>query len=120
MERARKQGWSLVALDLGVDASTPSGELMANVLATFAQFERRLISQRTREALAIKKAEGVQLGRPRTMPDELRERIRRMHAAGESLAAIARTLTAERVATAQGGVRWYPSTVRAVLRSESR
>jgi DNA invertase Pin-like site-specific DNA recombinase len=29
-----------------------SDEAMANVLATFAQFERRLIGQRTREALA--------------------------------------------------------------------
>ncbi len=120
MAEAQKQGWALVALDCAVDTTTPAGEAMAHMLATFAQFERRLISQRTRDALAIKKAEGVQLGRPRTMPDELRERIRRMHAAGESLAAIARTLTAEHVATAQGGVRWYPSTVQAVLRSGSR
>jgi DNA invertase Pin-like site-specific DNA recombinase len=33
-------------------------------LATFAQFERRLIAQRTREALAVKRAQGVRLGRP--------------------------------------------------------
>jgi len=120
MAEAQKQGWALVALDCAVDTTTPAGEAMAHMLATFAQFERRLISQRTREALAIKKAEGVQLGRPRSMPEELRERIRRMHAAGESLAAIARTLTAERVATAQDGARWYASTVRAALRSERR
>ena len=120
MAEAQKQGWALVALDCAVDTTTPAGEAMAHMLATFAQFERRLISHRTREALAIKKAEGVQLGRPRSMPEELRERIRRMHAAGESLAAIVRTLTTERVATAQGGVRWYPSTVRAVLQSETR
>jgi len=37
---------------------TPAGEAMAHVLATFAQFERRLISQLTREALAVKKAQG--------------------------------------------------------------
>jgi Resolvase, N terminal domain len=42
--------WSLVALDLGVDTSTPSGEMMASVLATFAQFERRLIGERTKDA----------------------------------------------------------------------
>jgi DNA invertase Pin-like site-specific DNA recombinase len=36
MERARRKGWSLVALGLGVDTSTPSGEMMASVLATFA------------------------------------------------------------------------------------
>jgi DNA invertase Pin-like site-specific DNA recombinase len=31
---------------------------MAHVLATFGQFERRLISQHTKEALAVKKAAG--------------------------------------------------------------
>jgi DNA invertase Pin-like site-specific DNA recombinase len=63
MERSRRDGWSLVALDLGVDTSTPSGEMMANVLAAFAQFERRLIGQRTKDALAVKRAQGVRLGR---------------------------------------------------------
>jgi DNA invertase Pin-like site-specific DNA recombinase len=37
---------------------------MAHMLATFGQFERRLISQHTKEALAVKKASGVRLGRP--------------------------------------------------------
>lgn len=30
MERGRKHGWNLIALDLGVDTSTPSGEMMAS------------------------------------------------------------------------------------------
>jgi len=115
MATAQKQGWALVALDCAVDTTTPAGEAMANVLATFAQFERRLISQRTREALAVKRAQGVRLGRPSSMPAALRKRISRMHAGGDSLAAIARTLNAEGVTTAHGGARWHPSTVRAVL-----
>jgi hypothetical protein len=41
MQTAQKQNWALVALDCAVDTSTPTGEVMANVLATFAQFERR-------------------------------------------------------------------------------
>lgn len=64
MERSRRKGWSLVALDLGVDTSTPAGEMMASVLASFAQYERRLIGQRTRDALAVKREQGVRLGRP--------------------------------------------------------
>ena len=57
MAKATSEHWALVALDVAVDTSTPSGEAMANMLATFAQFERRLISQRTKEALAVKKAQ---------------------------------------------------------------
>jgi DNA invertase Pin-like site-specific DNA recombinase len=117
MAAAQKQHWGLIALDCAVDTTTPAGEAMANVLATFAQFERRLISQRTKDALAVKKAQGVRLGRPRQLPAEIAERIVAERAAGSTLSAIAERLNQDRVATAQGGQRWYPSTVRAVLRS---
>jgi DNA invertase Pin-like site-specific DNA recombinase len=114
MAKAQKQGWALVALDCAVDTTTPAGEAMANVLATFAQFERRLISQRTREALAVKRAQGVRLGRPPSLDDSVARRIRRERGRGRSFAVIAEMLNAEEVPTAQGGKRWYASTVRAV------
>jgi DNA invertase Pin-like site-specific DNA recombinase len=117
MAKATKQGWALVALDCAVDTTTPAGEAMANVLATFAQFERRLIGQRTREALAAKRASGVRLGRPVSLPTAVRERIVVERKAGRSLAAIAAMLNKEQVPTAQGGRQWWPSTVRAVLRA---
>ncbi len=69
LNRAQRAGWALVACDLGVDTTTPAGEAMANVMATFAQLERRLIGQRTRDALAMAKAAGVRLGRPPVLPD---------------------------------------------------
>jgi DNA invertase Pin-like site-specific DNA recombinase len=116
MATASKQGWALVALDCAVDTSTPAGEAMANVLATFAQFERRLIGQRTREALAAKRASGVRLGRPVSLPSAVSKRIASERKAGRSLAAIADMLNEEQVPTAQGGRQWWPSTVRAVLR----
>jgi DNA invertase Pin-like site-specific DNA recombinase len=55
MAKATKQHWALIALDVAVDTSTATGEAMANMVATFAQLERRLISQRAREALAIRR-----------------------------------------------------------------
>ncbi len=119
MERSRRRGWALVALDLGVDTSTPSGEMMANVLAVFAQFERRMIGQRTKDALAVKRAQGVRLGRPASLAAGVRSRIRRMHSHGRSLSAIAQELNAEGVPTAHGGRAWYPSTVRAALRARA-
>jgi DNA invertase Pin-like site-specific DNA recombinase len=117
MATASKQGWALVALDCAVDTTTPAGEAMANVLATFAQFERRLIGQRTREALAAKRASGVRLGRPVSLPVAVSKRIAAERKAGHSLAAIAASLNEEQVPTAQGGRQWWPSTVRAVLRA---
>src|SRR3954470_17475158 len=107
MATAQKQGWALVALDCAVDTTTPTGEAMANMLATFAQFERRLISQRTREALAVKRANGVRLGRPPTLPKSVVRRIQRQRAKGDTLQKIANDLNGAGTPTAQGGVRWY-------------
>jgi hypothetical protein len=43
------------------------------------------------------------------------KRIRNERAAGKSLSAIANGLNADRIPTAQGGQRWYPSTIRHTL-----
>ena len=118
LERATAHGWRLVLLDLGVDTSTPAGEFVANTIANSAQYERRLIGQRTREGLAAKRAQGVRLGRPSSLPGDVVARIVREHQGGASLRALATSLTGEGVPTAQGGARWYPSTVRAVLRGQ--
>jgi DNA invertase Pin-like site-specific DNA recombinase len=115
MAKAQQQGWGVIALDVQVDTSTASGEAMANMLATFAQFERRLIGQRTKEALEVKKASGVRLGRPPQIPRSVVRRIQRQRARGETLDAIAESLNRDEVPTAQGGLRWYAATVRHVL-----
>jgi len=114
MARAARKGWAINVLDVAVDTSTPSGELMATVVAAFAQYERRLISARTKAALAVKRSEGVVLGRPRVLDPAVRARIVAERQAGRTLAAIASDLTSEGVPTAQGG-RWYPATVRKIV-----
>jgi DNA invertase Pin-like site-specific DNA recombinase len=88
---------------------------MANMLATFAQFERRLIGQRTKEALAVKKAQGVRLGRPPVVQKSIVARIQRERDRGASLRAIADGLNHDQVPTAQGGKAWYAATVREIL-----
>lgn len=119
MLRAEKSGWGLVALDVAVDTTTPQGAAMAQVLAVFAELERRLIGQRTKDALAAKKAQGVTLGRPAGLPASVVERIRTEADAGRSWSAIGRDLDADEVPTAQGGKRWWPATVRAVYNANS-
>ncbi len=113
---AQQQGWALVALDCAGQTTTAAAAASASVLASFAHCERRSISERTRAALALKRAQGVRLGRPPQMSQHAIERIRRERAAGSSLAAIANGLNADRIPTAQGGRRWYPATVRYTLK----
>jgi DNA invertase Pin-like site-specific DNA recombinase len=120
METARKESWALVALDVNVDTTTPSGEMVAGVTAVVAQYERRLIGQRTRDGLAAKRAEGVRLGRRSTLPVDVQERVVGARSEGMSLRAIADALNADSVPTGQGGSRWHASSVRAVLTSVER
>jgi DNA invertase Pin-like site-specific DNA recombinase len=115
MDRASREHWALIALDLNVDTSTPAGEAMAAMLATFAQFERRLIGERTKAALAVKKAAGVRLGRPRLIPEEIVARIVAERSSGATLRAIADALNRDGVPTAMRGRQWWVATVQGVL-----
>jgi DNA invertase Pin-like site-specific DNA recombinase len=112
---AQSGGFNLVALDLGVDLSTPAGEFLASVMASAAQWERRIIGQRTKDALAIRREQGVKLGRPPLPKDALGRRVALMRKRGMTLQAIADALNAEGVAPLRGGRQWRPSSVRAVL-----
>lgn len=116
MQTAKKQGWELVVLDMAVDTTTPSGQLMASVMASFAEYERALIGARTSAALQQLRAQGKRLGRPVSLEPAVRQRIVAQRGSGMTLAAIAEGLTRDGVATARGG-KWYPSTVKAVLAS---
>jgi DNA invertase Pin-like site-specific DNA recombinase len=117
MADAQRRAWNLVAMDLGIDLSTPSGEFMASVMASAAQWERRIIGQRTKDALAVRRAQGVRLGRPKTLPQPIVDRVIVEREAGHGWTAIARSLEADGVPTAQGGRQWYPATVRQVYLS---
>ena len=114
MRLADTQGWALAALDLGIDMTTAAGAAMAGVAAVFAELERRLISDRTKAALAVKKAQGVKLGRPVTMDSATVELIHGLSADGLSLRAICARLTVDGVPSARGG-RWQANTVAKVL-----
>jgi DNA invertase Pin-like site-specific DNA recombinase len=116
LSESQREGWQLVALDAPVDTSTPSGEAMASIMATFSQLERRLIGERTKAALAVKASEGVKLGRPRSVPDAVRARIARERRDGRTLQGICDRLTADGVPSGHGG-RWQPNTVRRIALS---
>lgn len=72
-----------------------SSKILSMVLLMAAEIERELISQRTKEALARRKAEGKQLGRPKgsfgvSKLDQYEDEIRKLLSHGVAKAAIAR------------------------------
>ena len=103
LEEARKRGFNIVALDLGLDLSTPTGELVANVLAAVAQWERRMIGQRTSEALQVKIAGGwTSPSWEARVPRAVRRRIVEMAAGGDVAAGDRRTAERGRCAGGRG------------------
>lgn len=118
--RAEREGWEIAILDLGADTTTAAGRLVRNVMLMVGEWQREVISERTKEGLAEKRAQGVVLGRPRSGLDPANAgtlaRLRELRASGMSLRKVAETLNAEGLAGFQGG-RWTDMTVRkAVLR----
>jgi len=99
--------------------------VMLHVYAAFAEEERRMIAQRTKEALAAAKARGTRLGSPtigarsRARADANAERLRAfvqpLAIAGISASEIARRLNASKITTANGKG-WHPVTVVRLLR----
>lgn len=114
-ERLDRSGVDLVALDLAIDTTTPAGRLVLTVLAALAEWERQVISERTKAALAVKSAMG-ELAKPHRATDpETVVRIRELRDRGETLRAICDILDVEGVPTPQGG-EWRPGTISYLLK----
>lgn len=63
VERLRKSNVKFVSTTEGFDLTTPAGEALFGMLCVFAQFERRMISERTKSGMAQARAEGKAVGR---------------------------------------------------------
>lgn len=73
----------------GMDAMT---SLMFNIMGAFAQFERDLIADRTKQALQAKKSQGVKLGRAYTYDEEVVMRVKEMREQGYCFSKISEIL----------------------------
>lgn len=112
----KAKGWTLIALDLGVDTSTPAGKLVATVMAAVAEWERDTISQRTKDALAQKKKDGIKLGRPHVpISDVAKLGIETLLAKGYTPNGIAKQLNDLGVESPTGKGLWYGSTVKRAI-----
>jgi DNA invertase Pin-like site-specific DNA recombinase len=104
-----------IEADLGADADP----FMLHLYAALAEKERAMISRRTKEALAAKKAQGVKLGGLNAKGiqnrDDALDRAEQLRPifdqlAGQSARKIAAALNARKIATPSGGA-WHAATV---------
>jgi DNA invertase Pin-like site-specific DNA recombinase len=63
-DRGTRPGVALLSLEEKIDTASAAGELVFHVFGAIAQFERRLIAERTRDGIANARAKGRRPGRP--------------------------------------------------------
>lgn len=115
LDSARIEGWALIALDLGIDTSTPEGALVVGIMASIAQWERARIRERIIEALAVTRERGTRLGAPVRYGDEVSEDIEMLRSAGLTWAEVGNALAAKGVST-KAGKPLAPATLRTIMR----
>lgn len=67
LDKFRSENVQFISLSENIDTTTPSGELTFHLIAAIAQFERALISERTKTGLAVARARGRKGGRKPVM-----------------------------------------------------
>ncbi len=137
-DKWERTGISLHIVDLGgnaIDTTSAAGRFMLVVLAGAAEMERNLTRERTRSAMAVKRANGQRIGTVpygfdlaadgKTLTEnpaerEIVEQIRTMRSEGATLQRIAQSLTDRGIPTKTGrSVSWQHKTVGRILaRSE--
>ncbi len=75
-----------------IDAKSPVGKLMVNIMSAIAQLERDLISERTKTALMRVRATGKRLGPPVTVTTQDREMVKELRRQGFTFRQISQEL----------------------------
>ena len=84
-------GIDFISYQENIDTTTPTGELIFHVMASLAQFESSLISQRVKAGMARAKAQGKHIARP-PIAKELQKKIIELQREGVSMNKISKTL----------------------------
>jgi len=84
-------GIDFISYQENIDTTTPTGELIFHVMASLAQFESSLISQRVKAGMARAKAQGKHIARP-PIAKELQAKIIELQRQGVSMNKISKTL----------------------------
>ncbi len=89
-KRFQQEGIDLLVVDQNIDTTTSIGRLMFNMLASIAEFENDLRTERQAEGIAKAKENGVKFGRPAKLTDTKREAIYSRRLAGATIGQLAK------------------------------
>ena len=92
LETLKSHRCDFVSIKQQLDTSSPTGQLMFNLLAVFANYERTMILERTALGRARAKARGVKFGRPSKMNSSVAEAVRLLREKGAGIKDIAKSL----------------------------
>ena len=76
----------------GIDTNTAAGRMVFSMVGAIAEFERNVISERTKAGMAAARRRGLHVGRPVKLAPEQLAYARRMIVKGEGRAQVARSL----------------------------
>ncbi len=118
VDRANKNGWRLVMLDLNLDTSSYQGRFVVTIMSALAEMERGIIAERQRDVHKDRRARGivwgVDMGPKNKTPEEIKQRVLSERASGASYKTIADGLNRDEIPT-QNLRKWYPTTVKNLL-----
>lgn len=80
MDAFKEQGVGFKSLTEGIDTTTPAGNLVFQMFGALAEYERSLIVERTQAGLRAGRARGKLGGRPKSLTDNQKELLCKMHA----------------------------------------
>lgn len=118
VDRAGKNGWRLIMLDLNLDTSTYQGRFVVTIMSALAEMERGIIAERAKDIHKDRREQGLvwgqDLGPKMMIPPQVREQVLLRRRMGLSYQMIADTLNQQGIASARGGS-WYASSVKNVI-----
>lgn len=129
-DRLHKCGADLISLSEKIDTTSATGKMVFRLLAVLNEFERDLISERTRNAMQFARSQGKCVG---NIPYGYREKkgqlfeikaeqdtiklMRELRGCGLSLRKIASELEHRDILTKTGKEKWHPYVIKEIIRS---
>lgn len=91
LKEFQSRGVDFISYQEGIDTSTPQGEMVFTIMASLAQFESSLISDRVKAGMARAKSQGKRCSRP-PISEDTKLQIVRLHREGVSINRISQQL----------------------------